>query len=274
MAYEIKELGVGGILDQTFAILKDHFLKILTVIGLLYVSVNVVLGVAIYAVLPQASGSDATPQEILEASRGGGGVVFLLLILTFFANIIIAPLTNAALVQTVAHLYLGKEISVGDAFRLGLRRLGPVIWTSILYGVLVFIGLIFFIIPGIYLMLRWALALDVVVLEEKSGFAALKRSSELMLSNRNRHYNTIFLVFIVVFFIQFSMGFGVGLIPVGVLQNILNAIVQGFSMALGATALVVFYFSCRCRADNFDIVHLTETLQLQDGAGSVAGDVE
>ncbi len=273
MAYEIKELGVGGTLDQTFAILKDHFVKIMTVVGVLYISVNLILGLITVAFTPTFE-PGASPREIIEASGGNGPILGILILVSALLNLFIAPLTNAALVQTIAHLYLDKDISVGEAFRLGLRRYGPIIWTSILYSFLVFLGFLCFIIPGIYLSLRWALALDVVILEEKSGSAALKRSSELMLSNRSRHYNTIFLVFLVVFIIQFSLGFVSGLVPVGALRVVVQTIIFGLSMALGATALVVFYFSCRCRADNFDIVHLTETLNVQDESNDRLDDEE
>lgn len=269
MAYEIKELGVGGILDQTFAILRDHFVKILLVISTLYLWVNLLLALAVYfntPVLPPG----ASPQEILAATQSGGMVTIVLALASFVVNLIIGPLTNAALVQTVAHLYLGKSISVGEAFGLGLRRLGPVIWTSILYSMLVMLGFLCFIIPGIYLSLRWALALDVVVLENRSGFDALKRSKELMLSNRNRHYNTLFLLFLIIFVIQFGMGFGAAMVPAGVLRVVVQTVVNGFAIALGATGLVVFYFSCRCRADNFDIIHLSETLESQAADGETA----
>jgi len=56
-------------------------------------------------------------------------------------------------------------------------------WTSLVMGLLIILGLIALIIPGIFLMLMWSVALPVSVIEEKSSKEALKKSRQLTKNN-------------------------------------------------------------------------------------------
>ena len=73
-------------------------------------------------------------------------------------------------------------------------RLISIILLQIVVGILVFIGLIFFIIPGVILALMWAVSLPSLVVEDKGVFDSMSRSSELTKDNRMRILGVILIV--------------------------------------------------------------------------------
>ncbi len=72
-----------------------------------------------------------------------------------------------------------KELELGAALKNGWKRFFGFLWTSILTGLIVFGGLLLFIVPGIVWGLRYFFAPLVFLSEGVSGKAALRRSAEL-----------------------------------------------------------------------------------------------
>ena len=85
---------------------------------------------------------------------------------------------TAALITFVAHPH--QPISINEAFNRNTRRLWPLIWTTLLVAVVVILGLIALIIPGIYLAVAFSFVTFSIVLEDKKGLAALRASRALI----------------------------------------------------------------------------------------------
>lgn len=74
----------------------------------------------------------------------------------------------------------GSFPTFGEVWPRVTPKLGALIITSLLAGIGVFFGLIMLIVPGLVLLTWWAVIAPVVMLEDKSGTAALGRSRELV----------------------------------------------------------------------------------------------
>ena len=91
-----------------------------------------------------------------------------------------AFLGSAALVPMVRDAQAGRSLSPSAAWSEVGRRFPALIVTAILAAVGVAIGLFFVVIPGLVLAFLFAMAMPVVVMEGRSGIAALKRSAEIV----------------------------------------------------------------------------------------------
>lgn len=78
------------------------------------------------------------------------------------------------------------------ALRIGLARLWPLLVVSVVSGVLIALGLIVLVVPGVVLLTWWALAPVVTVLERRRAMASLGRSRALV---RGRFWHTLGTVF-------------------------------------------------------------------------------
>ena len=114
------------------------------------------------------------------------------------------------------------------------------------------------------------------MLEDKAGTAALSRSSELMLNDRTKNYNTLVLLWLLLGIAGFGVGYIGNFIPQPHLQIVVTVVIQSLFQAFGAAAIAIFYFSCRCKADNFDLELLADSLNtsLESSEAPFADDVK
>jgi ABC-type antimicrobial peptide transport system permease subunit len=94
-----------------------------------------------------------------------------------------------------------------------------------------------------------------VILEGRSGMDALRRSRALMKGN----IGTAFVLGFLLSVIGFCLGTVAGLLP-GLIGAVAAAIIQTICFILGVAALVVFYFTSRCKLENFDLTILARTV--------------
>lgn len=137
-----------------------------------------------------------------------------------------------------------RDHSVGEL----VRSVDPVFWplvaVSLLFGLGVAIGFVLLIVPGVILVVLWAVVAPVTVLERPGVFAAFGRSRELVRGNGWNVFGVIAVVFLAVVLVSAAAGIGSGS-----LGSVGRALVQwAVNAALApATALSasVLYFALR-----------------------------
>ncbi len=247
MQYEVKELSLGGILDQAIRLLRDHAGLLFGIVG---VSVVPFSTLAMFIQQPHLERFQAAQLE-------SGGAVDPELLATFMLwnsgltviSLVIMSLANAAMIHGIASSYLSRPTTIGECFQRGLSRLLPVLGTTILVFLATFAGFLLLIIPGIFCIYWFMLSQHVTVLESQAGIGAMKRSKALVKGNMG----TLFLLTLVLGILGAAIGGIAGMIPQPHVRIVIQAVVQGVATVIGGCALVVFYFSCRCQKENFDL---------------------
>jgi len=258
MSYQIRHLSVGGVLDQAFSIIKDHFGLLLSICAILFVPISLVIGLASVAVLPEPPPPGATPEQqmeyFVEVSESGGGILG---IANIALALIVLPVTNAAIIDAVARFYLGQQTTAGESIKYAFSRLLPLIGTSILVGIVVFLGFLACIIPGILFLLWYSLVTHVIVIEGISGTDAMSRSKDLVRGN----IGTLIILGLLLGVINIGIMLGAGLISEPYVSAVLTTLAQALTTIVGSAAMVVFYFSCRCDHEDFDLEHLANSIE-------------
>lgn len=93
--------------------------------------------------------------------------------------VFVAPVSSAALILLLQRLLVKKDWSVAALVGAGINLWGRLMATSIMAGVLIVVGLLAFVVPGVYLFSRLAFVEFAVVLEGRDPVAAIKRSFKL-----------------------------------------------------------------------------------------------
>jgi hypothetical protein len=256
MRYELKPLGVGGTLDQAIQIVKDRLGLFVLITLILRAPATAVIQ---YAVLSNMANfpmqpTDAQMNEFF--GRLGRLYLFVLGPSLLVDFLLVTPITNGALIYASARTYLGEKVGLWESLGAALRRYFPFVWTSLLFSVLIFVGTACCILPGILLFFRFALAPTATVLERFSGFGALERSRALMQGDGYTNYIKFFLLIVVLAFLQGGINAISSLIPQLHLQVLATALFGSIGFAFAVVAQVVFYYSCRCRNEGFDLLQL------------------
>jgi hypothetical protein len=250
--YEIRTMGFGEILDRGFRILKNHFALL---VGLQAI---VVVPARLVADFLGRGSSFSDPLTVLAG-----------MLPIFLALLLLQPIIMAAITHAIGENYLSRSVTFGGALRVALSIVLPLVGTWILASIIVLVGLVLLIVPGLIFALMFALLTPIMVTEKVFGMTAMERSWVLMRGNLLRALG----LFVVTGILSTVLTAGVDLVAgfVPVLGSIVAGIAQGAANAFGTAALVVLYFDIRCRKEGFDLEHLAR--QVESGATALPGGV-
>jgi uncharacterized membrane protein len=250
----LRPLTVGEILDTSFSLYRRHFAALATV-ALICTGVPLVL------------------RLFLETA--GGVFSNLALALLYGISLVVLNLVaSGATVFIVSESYLGRPISAREALERATPYIGRILVCSLLLALVVGLGFLLLVIPGIMLAVGLALAIPAVILEPRSSAsAALSRSWELTRGARWRIFGLgvtlLVLLYIPVLAITGLLALLVspGQAVVGSASILMMAvlavsgIVQMFIYPLFYCVLTVTYYDLRVRKEGFDLELLASTLQ-------------
>jgi len=144
-------------------------------------------------------------------------VLFLILIVAF---IVIGIWTQTAIYESVKMAVKGEPLNIRKTFKVGWRKSWKFFLVGLLNMLIVFLGLILFIIPGIIFAVWFSFSRFVLINEGQGVIASLKRSKELV---RGRFWPVLGR-YLVLFFVIVLAQITLGLVPfIGTIASTLLA---------------------------------------------------
>ena len=132
--------------------------------------------------------------------------------LNILVSQVLSVFLSLGLVRVGLNLVSGKEVSVGMLFGEG-RKLLPAIGASILFGLMVVVGLILLVVPGIYIALRYGQFMTAIVDRNLGVLESLAYSSSITTNNRLNLLVLWLLSFVIL--LAGALACGVGLVFAG-----------------------------------------------------------
>jgi hypothetical protein len=177
---------------------------------------------------------------------GVGRVASTALILGLVETALVMPLISALQAHAVVTIGNAQSPKFGDVISRSLRVLPNVAAAEIIAGLGEAIGYVLFIIPGVYLTLRWAVVAQAAAIEETDWPTALRRGGELA----RRNYLRILGLMVVVGVVDVVLtsigasiaGTGDGAVPVTV-----GIVIVVLARTFGALVTAMLYFDLRAR---------------------------
>ena len=183
----------------------------------------------------------------------------------FFLYGIIVPLTNGALTIAAADRILGGRAEWREVWMLLFRRLGKLLSAVIPAAIVVTIGCVFFVIPGLILALLFAFVSPVVLIEGLGGRAALERSTTLVRSDWLR-VALVLMTFAVVRFVA-QLVAGIFVAPTAIfVGSLLSDLFTMVMLPIPVLGTVLLYFDVRRKRENFTNDNLRADLEALKGA--------
>jgi hypothetical protein len=254
----LRPLSTGEILDVAFGLYRRHFAT-LAVIVMMCSGVPLLLNLFI-----EGSGG--------YSAHGVLAIAYLVLV------VVLNSVGTAATVFVVSESYLGRAIGPHDALDRAKPFVGRLVTYSILLTLVVGLGFLLLVVPGVILLCGLILTTPVIVLESApSATAAMGRSWALTKGARGRIFALCLVVAVLVYVpimaltviaalvlpgMSASAQAGVtGLGVVGLAVLALIGLVQMFVMPFFYCATTVAYYDLRVRKEAFDLEVLATTLQ-------------
>jgi hypothetical protein len=169
------EFRVGQVLNRSFNLLSRNFL--------------IFFLVAAVAAAPNVLINQGTEHDLSGARAGWVGIGAIL-------TIILQMISQALVLYGAFQDMRGRPVNLGEALRVALGRLFPIIGVAICVGVGVFLAALLLLVPGLILLTMWYVSTPVCVVEQKGPMASMGRSSELTKGHRWKIFGMILLVVI------------------------------------------------------------------------------
>lgn len=188
-------INVIACVKRGFDLTVRNFGMILLV-GIVYIAVTIGVG-AILGVIDSLTGWGATTQRVYEGDNGiwasyseAGSPMSIL------ANQVLGIFLSLGFTRITLNLVSGREFSIGMLFGGG-KKLLPAIGATILYSLMVGIGFLLLIVPGVYLALRFGFYRTAMVDRDLGVFDSFRYSSSITTGNRLNMFILALLTFLI-----------------------------------------------------------------------------
>lgn len=154
---------------------------------------------------------------------------------------IISTIANGVCVKCASDLIEKGKASLGESFNFTLNKLLSLLAAALITGILIGLGFIALIVPGIILYIMFYLVVPSVMIENIGAFGSLSRSRRLV---SNRWLKTLVLSLIVGMITGFVSFIG-SLIggPLGIYGLFLSSIIAAFVQPILPILITVHYYS-------------------------------
>ncbi|HUJ33403.1 MAG TPA: hypothetical protein VLY23_19125 [Candidatus Acidoferrum sp.] len=271
---DLRPMTLGEVLDRTFSLYKTHFwlfagIMSLPLLALLLFQVCAAgLGIA---GATAGRGVGAAPTAGTIAGVAFGAIIGVVLYFALYGA------AQAATVFAVSDLYLGRQASVRGSFTQVRGKILRALGVIFLTGLIVFVGTLALIIPGLILLARTGVSVPTAMLEDESPSAAISRSMELTKGFGMQMFLIFLLVWVlsmvVTIIFQFPLLFlaaeaarpHVASFTYSILSDLASFISSVVIGPIGTIAFSLMYYNLRVRKEAFDLQHLMASLGSSSG---------
>lgn len=212
-----RRVDVGGVIERVWRIYVDQASVLMPAAAVVFVFTGIL-------------------STVLVAASPGLALVATLI------SLIAVTLFTGMVVELVADVQDGRrDATAGTLLRAATPVLGSLILVAIVEGVLILIGFIALIVPGLILLTLWSVAAPVVVLERPPGLGALRRSRELVRGSAWQVFLVIVLLVLVVAIVAGAIEFAADSAGTGV-GIVVRVVVGVLTAPLSSLASAVLYF--------------------------------
>jgi len=300
-APQLRPLGVGDIVDRVFSMYRQKAVLFMALAAVPYLALFLVLGgiglslgsqlAPLGPFLDSLSVRGGTPPNptITPAVGTALSALIAFVLVASLVSVLFLSVQIGSLVDAAAARYLGKDTTVGSAFRAGLRVAPKIIgtglllfvslvlgWTLLLVivflannGLVAFFGFLGGLVVTVYVFASWLVAPVVAALEPVGPLHAIRRSWWLSNGHRWRILGLQILLAVLqavlstlisfIFIAAFITDVTVRL----VLQNIVNVVATVLWAPVEWGTFTILYFDLRVRKEALDLQLAAEALPRQ-----------
>jgi len=251
---QLRPLGVGEIVDATFTVYRRRFGPMFT-IALVLVFIPFLVSLAGGCSLDSAGTTTCT------SPIGWLG---------YYASVVGSIVAGVAAILVAAGAYADVPSDWRNAMSIGIRRIVAIILVTIVAGVLMAIGFVLLIIPGIFVLVSLAVVWEALIIEGIGPMESIKRSWRLVSGERWRVFGAgvLVIVLMVIFVgvvsavIALILSAGLG-VSGGMTGYLVQQVASLLSIPLTAALGTVIYLDLRVRKESLGADQLAAALSEQ-----------
>ena len=179
----IRPRTLGEILSAAFEIYKANAAKLLLIVAVVVVPLSLIGAAIVEAVADADEETVVILGQTETVSERTVAAVVIGLLVGAIITIVISAVLQAAMMRAAALATIGDPVDVEASYRWGFKRFGSVILVAILVGLSILVGFFVFIVGAIIAWVFLSVSIPALVIENRRGTEALKRSWQLVSGN-------------------------------------------------------------------------------------------
>lgn len=242
----LRELDLGEILGQTFTLYFSKFwfffLPFL-VAGL----VTGAWGKIVSLMFPMPTQPEMTaPLDVLSSYLFSLlGVVLATVFLSILVSWIISTIASGMAVKVASDTLQRRNIDLSETLNFTVSRLPSLLIAGIVTGILIAIGFICLVVPGIILAIMFSLVVPAIVIEQVGALESLSRSRRLVGGRWLKTLGLLLVIYIIIF-VATSI-FGAMSSVFGPADWVISSVLGAFVSPILPIAVTLYYYSMVAR---------------------------
>jgi hypothetical protein len=237
---------LGEILSAAFDIYKSNASKLLLIVAVVVVPLSL-LGVLLNRAIEPDSVRTVDSLGNVHIDTGGAFIGLVGVVVGAVVGIIIWGVLEAAMVRAAAEATIGDPVDVEGSYRWGFKRFGSVILVALLVGLAVIAGAFVFLIGAVVVAIFLFVSIPALVVENRRGTEALKRSWQLVSGSFWHSFGVILVTIIITGIISSVIEAIGGSNWIG--SWIFSAVAQIITAPFTALVSVLLYLDLRARKE-------------------------
>lgn len=259
MKMELKERSIGELIGQTFSLTAAHYFKLLAITLIVNLPIQ---GLSLWSEL--TSRHARSVEEQAGAQLTGA-------ILTLILSFLLPPLAAGASILLVASSFVDTDSSLLGCLRIAWKRLLSLLAASFTVGLVVGLGFLLLVIPGIIFFTMFSVTTPALMVEDVGYRDAMTRSRTLTYGSRL----SILGYFIVTIILVQAIGGAVsGVLQATLRDDVVAAVFGLLAICLlspiSTVAPVALYFNLRVKKEALDAVLLSSLVDAIAERGAAA----
>jgi hypothetical protein len=248
MKYELRRLSFGETLGQAFNLYFDNFIPVFMI------SFVCSLPTILFMHTTGIGTADVALNPLL--SR----LILILLSLSM------TTLCTALTIELISKRYLKQHQGIGQYIQNVLPFILPIIGLTLLEGLIVGLGFLAFLIPGIYFALALSVAVQALIVERQRVMESIRRSFFLTKGKKLEILGFGLILFLINFIVKELMDVYLDMI-IRMAAAVQTKIILYYSAAhltdilitpIGSCVFILVYFNLKIEKEGFDLEHLVD----------------
>jgi flagellar biosynthesis protein FlhB len=254
-----KELSIGEVISESFAIYSANFMQYLIPFLAAAVVTGFLTTLVSFAIIVPAFSPPSVAEQLWSWLWAYLGLIIASALATAIISWIVGYIAQGIAVKFTSDTLDKGQANLQTSFNFTMSKLLSILAASIITGILIFVGLLALIIPGIILAIMFSLVVQTIIVEDTGALESLSRSRRLV---SNRWLKT-FVLLLVLYIILGIVSVIAGQIarPFGLVSSLVSNIITAFIQPILPIGLTLHYYSMMARTAPQSQPQPTQTTQ-------------
>jgi hypothetical protein len=240
-----RELGLSEVISKTFNLYRRNIVNYVIVFAVVELIYGIITTAITQSAIIPALPTNPSSQQFANWLSSSLGTLIAAVALIAVVGLVVFPIAEGSIIKMASEEIQTGKAELGPSVRFAASKLLSMWAVWIITGIIISLGLIALVIPGIILAIMFSLVLPALLIENTGVFGSLGRSRELVGHRWLKTFATFLVLGIIIVIIAIVLS--LFSLPFGPASSIVSSLLSSLYQPLLPIALTVYFYSNRAR---------------------------